>query len=139
MVPWYVGKQDYKTEIIANADDVADADGVAILNFAQAQVVAREMRARAARIAVGLPLDVGPYTVKQSVVEYLTWMEENRKSAKDARYRADALIIPKLGAIECERLRAGGAMVPASVRPTTRTRTLTRAQHGLARRQDRLG
>ena len=47
MVPWYVGKQDYKTEIIANADDVADADGVAILNFAQAQVVAREMRARA--------------------------------------------------------------------------------------------
>ena len=39
MVPWYVGKQDYKTEIIANADDVADADGVAILNFAQAQVV----------------------------------------------------------------------------------------------------
>ena len=95
MVPWYVGKQDYKTEIIANANDVADADGVAILNFAQAQVVAREMRARAARIAVGLPLDVGPYTVKQSVVEYLTWMEENRKSAKDARYRADALIIPK--------------------------------------------
>jgi len=95
VVPWYVGKQDYKTEIIANANDVADADGVAILNFAQAQVVAREMRARAARIAVGLPLDVGPYTVKQSVVEYLTWMEENRKSAKDARYRADALIIPK--------------------------------------------
>lgn len=60
MVPWYVGKQDYKTETIANADDVADADGVAILNFALVEVVAREMRARAARIAVGLPLVYRP-------------------------------------------------------------------------------
>jgi len=107
VVRCYVGDQDYKTETIANADDVADADGVAILNFAQAQGVAREIRARAARIAAGLPIDVGPYTVKQCVAEYLTWMEENRKSAKDARYRAEALVIPNLGAIECEKLRAG--------------------------------
>lgn len=106
-VRWYVGDQDYKTATVANADDVTDADGVAILNFAQAQGVAREMRARAARIAAGMPIDVGPYTVIQCVAEYLAWMEQNRKSAKDARYRADALIIPKLGAIECEKLRAG--------------------------------
>ncbi len=107
VVRWYVGDQDYKTATVANADDVTDADGVAILNFAQAQGVAREMRARAARIAAGMPIDVGPYTVIQCVAEYLAWMEQNRKSAKDARYRADALIIPKLGAIECEKLRAG--------------------------------
>ena len=107
VVRWYVGDQEYKTETIANADDVADADGVAILNFAQAQGVAREMRARAARIAAGMPIDVGPYTVSQCIAEYLTWMEQNRKTAKDARYRAEALIIPKLGAIECEKFRAG--------------------------------
>ncbi len=107
VVRWYVGEQDYKTETIANADDIADADGVATLSFAQAQAVAREMRARAARIAAGMPVETGPYTVKQCIAEYLTWMEQNRKGARDARYRAEALIIPKLGATECEKLRAG--------------------------------
>lgn len=107
VVRWYVGDQDYKTDTIANADDIADADGVAILSFAQAQAVAREIRARAARIAAGLPIETGPYTVKQCIAEYLTWMEQNRKGANDARYRAEALIIPKLGAIECEKLSAG--------------------------------
>lgn len=107
VVRWYVGDQEYKTETIANADDVADADGIAILNFAQAQGIARDIRARAARIAAGMPIDVGPYTVGQCIAEYLTWMAQNRKSAKDARYRAEALIIPKLGAVECEKLRAG--------------------------------
>jgi integrase len=124
VVRWYLGAQDYKTDTIANADDIADADGVAILSFAQAQAVAREMRARAARVAAGLPVEVGPYTVKQCVTEYLAWMEQHRKGAKDARYRAEALIIPKLGAIECEKLRAGevrkwlqqAASAPARIR-----------------------
>ncbi len=97
---------------------------VAILNFAQAQGVAREMRAGATRIAAGMPIEVGPYTVNQCVAEYLTWMEQNRKSAKDACYRAEALIVPKLGAIECEKLRTGelrgwlqeGANTPARIR-----------------------
>jgi integrase len=124
VVRWYLGDQDYKTDTIANADDVADADGVAILSFAQAQAVAREIRARAARIAAGLPIETGPYTVKQCIAEYLTWMEQNRKGAKDARYRAEALIIPKLGAIECEKLNSGelrkwlqqAASAPARIR-----------------------
>jgi integrase len=107
VVRWYVGEQDYKTETIATADDIADADDVAILNFAQAQRVAREIRARAARIAAGMPIDVGPYTVMQCISEYLAWMEQHRKGAKDARYRAEALIVPKLGGIACEKLTAG--------------------------------
>jgi hypothetical protein len=107
VVRWYIGDQDYKTETIANADDIADADGTATLNFAQAQRVAREMRARAARIAAGMPIDTGPYTLNQCIGEYLTWMEQNRKTAVDARYRSEALIIPKLGAAECEKLTAG--------------------------------
>jgi hypothetical protein len=102
VVRWYVGEQDYKTETVANADDIADADGAAILSFAQAQAVAREMRARAARIAAGIPIDAGPCTVKQCIAEYLTWMGAELKGLRDARYRAEALTIPKLGAIECE-------------------------------------
>jgi hypothetical protein len=39
----------------------------------------------------GLPVETGPYTVKQCMAEYLTWMEQNRKGARDARYRAEAL------------------------------------------------
>ena len=34
-------------------------------------------------------------------------MEQHRKGAKDARYRAEALVIPKLGPSECEKLTAG--------------------------------
>jgi hypothetical protein len=80
VVRWYVGEQDYKTETIANADDIADADGVAILSFAQAQAVAREMRARAARLAAGLSVETGPYTVKQCMAEYLTWMSRTGRA-----------------------------------------------------------
>jgi integrase len=54
-----------------------------------------------------MPIEAGPYTVKHCLAEYLAWMEQNRKSAKDARYRAEALIVPELGAIECEKLKAG--------------------------------
>jgi integrase len=126
VVRWYVGDQDYKTETIATADDVADADGVAILNFAQAQRVAREMRARAARVAAGLPLHTGPYTVNECLADYLTWMEQHRKGAKDARYRAEALIIPKLGAVQCEKLSAAEIRAwlreTASARPRIRTK-----------------
>ena len=92
MVPRRSGLQDYKTDTIANADDVADADGVAVLSFAQAQEVARGMRARATRIAAGLPVETGPYTVKQCIAEYLAWMEQNRKGAKDGdepKHRVD--------------------------------------------------
>ena len=38
--------------------------------------------------------------------DYLDWMEHNRKSAQDARYRVKALVLPELGEIACERLTA---------------------------------
>ena len=38
----YVGKQSYELETIGTADDFSDADGVAILNYGQAQVLARK-------------------------------------------------------------------------------------------------
>jgi hypothetical protein len=143
VVRCYVGDQDYKTETVANADDVADADGVSILNFAQAQGLAREMRARAARIAAGMPIDVGPYTVKQCVAEYLAWMEQNRKSAKDARYGPRGLSSQSSGRSNAKRseptISAAGyrrsrllqrafggrrATVPASAQPMIKMRTL---------------
>jgi len=104
---WYVGNQDYRVETIAIADDVIDADGATVLNFSQAQAAARKLFTDRKREQVGLPsADAGPYTVKACIEEYLAWMEENRKSAADSRYKANALIIPELGDTECAKLTA---------------------------------
>jgi integrase len=97
----------YRVETIATADDTADADGVAILSFAQAQAAAREKRVALARTAKGLSTDDGPYTVRRCIAEYIAFLETERKTAKDARWRAEALILPALGDVACADLTAG--------------------------------
>ncbi len=107
VVRWYIGKQDYRVETIATADDIIDADGAEVLNFSQAQAVARKTFNDRNREQAGLPaLDAGPYTVKTCVENYLAWMETHRKSAADSRYKAHALILPELGGFECAKLTA---------------------------------
>ena len=103
---WYVGDGDYKLETIGVTDDVADADGVAVLDFKQAQTVIRQRHIQLVRAAQGLPARDGPYAVGACVEEYLAFLEVNRKSAKDARWRAGALILPQLGNIGCTDLTA---------------------------------
>jgi integrase len=95
----YVGEQSYVVEKLGTADDIGDADGVAILDFWQAQAKARTHMVR--RAHAGAP---GPLTVKDVIEAYLEFLEANRKTAKDARYRAEALILPKLGDVEVEAL-----------------------------------
>ena len=46
--------------------------------------------------------------MRRCVGEYLDWLDRNRKSAKDARYRAEALILPELGDVPCAGLTAAG-------------------------------
>ena len=101
---WYVGAQTYLTETIATADDTIDADGNAILTFFQAQGLARARFVEKRRVAAGLPAVSGPYTVRLCIADYIAWLEANRKTAKDARWRADALILPLLGDVECAKL-----------------------------------
>jgi integrase len=104
---WYVGDRDYRTETIGIADDKADAgDGEVVLDFRQAQALAREKHLEHTRIAKGLPARGGPYTVRLCLDEYLAFLERNRKSARDARYRAEALILPQLGDVACADLTA---------------------------------
>jgi integrase len=88
---------------VGTADDVVDADGEHILSFAQAQEAARKWFADLARHDRG-EVKAGPYTVRECVEEYLQWLEAHRKSGGDARYKAQALILPKLGEIQCDRL-----------------------------------
>jgi integrase len=104
----YVGDSSYQVETIAVADDKADADGVAVLDFKQAQAKVRELHVERSRVARGLPASEGPYTVRRCVDEYLDFLDRNRKSGKDARWRAEAVILPELGDTACAELTAGG-------------------------------
>ncbi|SHF02056.1 Site-specific recombinase XerD [Acidocella aminolytica 101 = DSM 11237] len=100
----YLGDQNYAVEVIGTSDDNLDADGEEVLTFSQAQNKARGLFIQARRRAAGLPEDAGPYTVQKAVEEYLVWLEQSRKSAKDSRSRAEALIYPILGSVECAKL-----------------------------------
>ena len=93
----YVGGQSYVVEKIGIADDFADADGTKILSFAQAQDKARAHMVRRAHAANGV---AGALTVQAAVESYLDFLETNRKSAVDARHRAQAHIYPTLGNVE---------------------------------------
>src|SRR5262249_28938730 len=104
---WYTGEGAYRVETIGTADDKADAGaGEVVLDFRQAQARARERHLEHTRVAKGLPQKVGPYTIRTCVEEYLSFLERNRKSARDARYRTDALILPQLGDLPCADLTA---------------------------------
>lgn len=124
----YVGDQVYVVETIGTADDTidADGDGAAGLTFSQAQAKAREWFTKAKRVEKGLPSQSGPFTVGNAISDYLAWLAQNRKTERDARWRADALILPTLGAIACvdlttQRLRAWRDGLAAQ-RPRLRTK-----------------
>lgn len=104
---WVLRRYDgsYTVETIGTADDKDDADGVAVVDYVQAQQKARERHKALYREAKGLPAQGGgPYTISNAMDEYLAFLELERKSAKDARWRAEALILPELGNVTCADL-----------------------------------
>jgi integrase len=87
-------------EVVGTADDFSDADGNAVLNWSHAQ-----KRAREAMVANRTPSgSKGRLTVRRAVEEYVEFLEHERESADDARYRAEAFIYPALGEIELDKL-----------------------------------
>jgi len=99
----YVGEQQYEVERIATADDYSDADGVAVLDFWQAQEAARKAMVERAHHGHGKH---APVTVAAAMDDYLAFLDNNRKSGADARYRDRAFIRPTLGDIEVAKLSA---------------------------------
>jgi integrase len=91
----YIGNQQYVTDGIGIADDNSNPDGDTILNFKQAQDKAR-----------GRPVKSGPYTVNDATAAYLEFLENNRKSGADARYRYELHIRPALGEIQVAQITA---------------------------------
>lgn len=97
----YIGNQSYEVETLAVADDYSDADGVAILSFQQAQGLARSRMVSRAHAAAG---KTGPLAVKDAIESYIEFLDSNRKSGGEARYAADAFILPELGEVEIDKL-----------------------------------
>ena len=106
----YLGGRQYETEALGIADDLSDADGVAVLDYWQAQDKARNRMVQRAHAAAG---KTGPYTVADAMDAYLRFLGDDGRGAntiRDARYRDQALIRPKLGnsevaALTTEKLR----------------------------------
>jgi integrase len=102
----YAGGAAYDVETVATADDFSDADGVAILDFRQAQAVARGRMVERARSAAGIS---GPWTVADAMNAYLDFLEGEGRSPhaiRDARCRDLLHIRPKLGGDELVSLTA---------------------------------
>jgi len=90
------------------ADDALDADGVNILDHAQAQTKAREWISEQLRAADGHGENSGKkLTVRDIVTAYMAdYRRRGGKAADDAQTRIDALILPSLGSIEVAKLTA---------------------------------
>lgn len=110
------------------ADDFEDSDGTRILSFAQAQQAARGVR--------GQRRSGGGYTIADAMDDYLRFLESDGRtphSIRDARYRADALILPQLGtvklaALTSDRLRRWRDQI-ANAQPRLRTRNGEQQKH----------
>jgi integrase len=101
----YLGDRQYELETIGTADDHAAADGIAVLDWWQAQALARERHAAALRARQGIG-PAGPCTVRDALDSYIAWFEVDRKSIVDTRSRIEAMILPELGDVDLARLTA---------------------------------
>ena len=57
------GKGRYADQRLGNADDLGDADGIAVLDFNQARAAARDWFAEQAIKEAGLPIDDSPFDI----------------------------------------------------------------------------
>jgi hypothetical protein len=89
---------NYHIETIGIADDKADADGMAVLSYSQAQKRVRDLVANPCR----QPVRTAPFTVRDAWNNYLAWLQEHRKSARVIRWTAEASILPELGNEGCQ-------------------------------------
>ncbi|ABE62952.1 phage integrase [Nitrobacter hamburgensis X14] len=101
MLRLYAGEQTYQTETLATADDFSDADGVAILDWKQAQTLARRRMVDYAHSEAGL---AKPLTVADAMADYLVYLESKTKSGREGRYAAEAFILPAFGKVEVAKL-----------------------------------
>lgn len=95
------GTGNYQEATLAEADDNADADGVVILSFKEAQEKARAWFAGVERNG---GRTTGPYTVSKALDDYLEGF--TGKDVVNTRRRIDSIVRPQLGKLDVGKLTA---------------------------------
>jgi integrase len=105
----YVGNDSYTVRNLTTskghpifADDHEDANGGTILDFWQAQDAARVNKNQ-------LTGNAGPYTVAAAMRDYFEFLENEGRGThtiRDAKYRTNAFILPKIADVELPALTA---------------------------------
>jgi integrase len=97
----------YAEHRIGTTDDLQDADGVAVLDYAKAQKTARQWWRGEARREEGHETREGPLTVADVVAEYLKAYERRGgKAVYETQRAAETHILPALGIIFVGKLTA---------------------------------
>ncbi len=97
----------YVEHKIATTDDLQDTDGVAVLDFSQAQRAARAWWRAELRREEGHDTRQGPLTVADAIAEYLKAYERRGgKAVYDAGRAAETHILPALGSLQVAKLTA---------------------------------
>jgi integrase len=100
----YLGKaagQDYESETLPGiADDRQPADGVNVLNFAQAQRAVREWFAKKTAPAPA----AGPLTVAQACARYVEYLKAEKRTGHDAEIRLALHVLPAIGDVQVIKL-----------------------------------
>src|SRR5262245_10076830 len=97
----------YTEHKIGTSDDLQDADGVAILDYGQAQKAARTWWRAELRREEGHDTREGPFTVRDAIDDYLRAYEQRGgKAVYDARRAAETHILPALGTALASKLTA---------------------------------
>src|SRR5262245_27138080 len=95
----------YAEHKISTSDDLQDADGVAILDYGQAQKAARTWWRAELRREEGHDTREGPFTVRDAIDDYLRDYEQRGgKAVYDARRAAETHILPALGSLQVAKL-----------------------------------
>src|SRR6266478_7459274 len=88
----------YTEQRIGTTDDLQDADGVAVLDYGQAQKASREWWRAELRREEGHDTRSGPFTVADAIADYLKEFEgRGGKSVYQTRRVAETHILPTLG------------------------------------------
>jgi Phage integrase, N-terminal SAM-like domain len=96
----------YREIKLALSDDLQDANGDSILDFSQAQHVARKWCVQEQRLAAGIgPAPAGPYTVADAMADYLQdYRRRGGKSVEGIESVVNRNILPALGKLPVTKL-----------------------------------
>src|SRR6516165_11406408 len=90
----------YAEHRIGTTDDLQDADGVAVLDYGQAQRAARDWWRTESRREEGHDTREGPFKVQDVIEDYLRAYERRGgKALYEARRTAETHILPALGSV----------------------------------------